>query len=146
MTIGNDSELFDKKISKTLNLEPTKVVDQLQVISDRTCYAYGEEESVTRKISMDEFLLEILERTGGITRDKLVQATRIPRTTLYDNLSKLISQGKVTRKYIRIKKKRGRPKRTASPERISEGPESIYLLLFLFCFIIIEEIIILRPV
>ena len=110
MTIGNDSELFDKKISKTLNLEPTKVVDQLQVISNRTSYVYGEKESVTRKISMDEFLLEILERTGGITRDKLVQATRIPRTILYDNLAKLISQGKVTRKYIRIKKKRGRPK------------------------------------
>ena len=125
MTIENDSELFDKKISKTLNLEPTKEVDQLQVVSDRTSYIYGEEESVTRKISMDEFLLEILERTGGITRDKLVQATRIPRTTLYDNLAKLISEGKVTRKYIRIKKKRGRPNRTSSPARSKKEKEEI---------------------
>ena len=69
-----------------------------------------EEAEITRKLTMEEFLLEILERTGGITRDKLVQATRIPRTTLYDNLAKLISEGKVTTKYIRIKKKRGRPK------------------------------------
>ena len=102
--------ILGRKIRKTLNLEPTKEVDQLQVVSDKTCYLYGEETQVTKTVSMDEFLLEILERTGGITRDKLVLATRIPRTTLYDTLAKLISQGKVTRKYLRNKKKRGRPK------------------------------------
>ena len=109
MTVENE-ELLWKKISKTLFLEPTKEIDQTQVISNRTSYIYGEEESITKTISMDEFLLEILERTGGVTRDKLVQATRIPRTTLYDNLAKLISEGKVTVKYLRNKKKRGRPK------------------------------------
>ena len=109
MTVEN-KELLGKKIVKTLNLEPTKEVDQLQVISDRTCYLYGEEALITKTISMDDFLLEILERTGGLTRDKLVQTTRIPRTTLYDNLAKLISKGKVTCKYLRNKKKRGRPK------------------------------------
>jgi len=102
--------ILGRKIRKTLILEPTKEVDQLLVVSDKTCYQYGTEAKILRTISMDEFLLEILERTRGITRDKLVQATRIPRTTLYDNLAKLISLGKVTRKYIRVKKKRGRPK------------------------------------
>ena len=102
--------ILGRKKRKTLILEPTKEVDQLQVLSEKTCYLYGEEAEVNRTISMDEFLLEILERTGGITRDKLVQATRIPRTTLYDNLAKLISQGKVTKKYLRNKKKQGRPK------------------------------------
>lgn len=103
-------EILGKKIVKTLVLEPTKEADQLQVISDKTCYQYGEESAITRTIPMDEFLLGILERTGGITRDKLVQATHIPRTTLYDNLAKLISEGKVTRKYKQNKIKQGRPK------------------------------------
>ena len=101
--IGKNPYIFHK-------VEPTKTVDHLQVVSDRVSYIYGEETEITRRITMEEFLLEILERTGGSTRDKLVQATRIPRTTLYDTLAKLISQGKVTTKYLRKKKKRGRPK------------------------------------
>ena len=109
MTVES-KKILGRKKRKTLILEPTKEVDQLQVISDKTCYQYGEERKLLRTLTMDEFLLEILERTGGITRDKLVQATRIPRTTLYDNLAKLISQGKVTRKYKQNKIKQGRPK------------------------------------
>lgn len=105
-----NQKISEKKPCIFHNLEPTKMADHLQVVSARVSYTYGEETAVTRRISMDEFLLEILERTGGITRDKLVQITKIPRTTLYDNLAKLISQGKVTKKYFRRKKKRGRPK------------------------------------
>lgn len=115
MTVKNEQEIIGKKPCIFHKLEPTKIADQLQVISDRVSYIYGEESDVNRRVSMEEFLLEILERTGGITRDKLVQATRIPRTTLYDTLAKLISQGKVTRKYLRNKKKRGRPKTIFKP-------------------------------
>ena len=110
MAVKSEQLFLEKKPCIFHRLEPTKIADQLQVVSDRVSYTYGEESEVIRRITMDEFLLEILERTGGITRGKLVQATGIPRTTLYDNLAKLISQGKVTRKYIRVKKKRGRPK------------------------------------
>ena len=45
-------------------------MDQLQVVSDRVSYIYGEEAAVTRKVTMEDFLLEILEQTGGLTRDK----------------------------------------------------------------------------
>ena len=46
---------------------------------------------------------------GGLTRAQLVEFTRIPRTSLYDALKKLMLQGKVTIEY-RHNGIRGRPK------------------------------------
>lgn len=94
----------------TKRFEPTYVADHLLVVGERIHYQYGDDSTIEKTKNMDEFLLEILNLTGGITRSQLVKLTHIPRTTLYDNLAKLIEQGKVETEYLHDKKNRGRPK------------------------------------
>jgi len=57
----------------------------------------------------EEELLEILKKHGPLTRDQLAKITGLPRTTIYDKLSKLLLQKKVIKK-PEERKKRGRPK------------------------------------
>lgn len=57
----------------------------------------------------EEDLLEILKKHGPLTRDQLAKITGLPRTTIYDKLSKLLLQKKVIKK-SEERKKRGRPK------------------------------------
>ena len=54
-------------------------------------------------------LIQILRRNGPLTRKQLVNQLNTPRTTIYDNLVKLL-KGKVVKKFSRNNGKRGRPK------------------------------------
>lgn len=63
---------------------------------------------VVPAITLEEYLLKVLQE-GPITRGELAMVTGIPRTTLFDNLIKLILQDKVT-KESKSNKKRGRPR------------------------------------
>lgn len=102
-----ESEKLNNLILK--HLEETEVTQDLIVYSKRTAFVYGEEHENMDKVHIEEFLLSILEEKGPLTRGKLVNLTNIPRTTLYDVLSKLIMKGKVKKKPKR-NHKRGRPK------------------------------------
>ena len=53
-------------------------------------------------------LIKILENDGPITRRELVNALKIPRTTIYDNLLKL-QKKKMIEKFSRNNGRRGRP-------------------------------------
>ena len=101
------SDDISKLIRK--NLEETEVTKDMIVYSQRTAFVYGEEEEANKHIPIEEFLLNLLESKGPITRGTLVSLTNIPRTTLYDVLSKMIMKGKIEKKPIRTDK-RGRPK------------------------------------
>ena len=59
-------------------------------------------------ITLEEYLLKVLQE-GPMTRGELKMVTGIPRSTLYDNLVKLILQDKVT-KNSQSNKKQGRPR------------------------------------
>ena len=56
-----------------------------------------------------QLVLQVLKERGPITRNELSKITGIPRTTLYDLLTKLILEGKVE-KYALRDGRRGRPK------------------------------------
>ena len=101
------SDDISKLIRK--NLEETEISKEMIVYSQRTAFVYGEEEEANKQIPIEEFLLDILENKGPITRGTLVSLTNIPRTTLYDVLSKMIMKGQIEKKPIRTNK-RGRPK------------------------------------
>ena len=105
--MSRESQEIEKLIKK--NLEATELTDKKIVYSQRTAFVFGEEEAIEEKVPIEEFLSEILEEKGPITRGTLVSLTNIPRTTLYDILSKMIMKGKVEKKPIKSKK-RGRPK------------------------------------
>jgi predicted ArsR family transcriptional regulator len=63
-----------------------------------------------RMTGLERDLLTIL-RDGPLSRDQIVKIKKIPRSTIYDNLKKLINAGLVV-KYPRHRDdmKRGRPK------------------------------------
>jgi DNA-binding MarR family transcriptional regulator len=91
-------------------LEETELTNNKIVYSQRTAFVYGnEKEDDLEKISIEQFLIEILNEKGPLTRGRLASLTNIPRTTLYDVLSKLIMNGRVQKKPRRTDK-RGRPK------------------------------------
>jgi hypothetical protein len=100
-------EDIDRLIRK--NLEETELGNNMLVYSQRTAFVYGEETSTMERISIEDYLIKILSDKGPITRGTLASLTNIPRTTLYDILAKLISNGSVDKKPVRTKK-RGRPK------------------------------------
>ncbi len=91
-------------------VESTPVAENLLVTSFRKSYLYGEWSKVRKVIDIHEFLMDILNLTGGITREQLVKLTNIPRTTLFDTLKRLIDDGKVTTMFLHDGKYRGRPK------------------------------------
>ncbi|NHJ49020.1 MAG: TrmB family transcriptional regulator [Asgard group archaeon] len=98
-------------ISKLIrkNLDETEIGNNMVVYSQRTAFVYGDESSEMKKVAIEDFLIRILSDKGPITRGTLASLTNIPRTTLYDILAKLISNGQVEKKPVRTKK-RGRPK------------------------------------
>lgn len=58
---------------------------------------------------LEKHILEILAAAkGGMTRPQIIAHVRRPRTTVYDNLRRLIEHGAV-RKYSRPPNVRGRP-------------------------------------
>ncbi|MHA1203345.1 MAG: winged helix-turn-helix transcriptional regulator [Candidatus Heimdallarchaeum aukensis] len=77
------------------------------VVGRRRLYVYSE--NYRKKISIDDLILNILSEKGPLTRDELVELTHIPRTTLYDNLARLIDEGYVKKESV-PRKTRGRPK------------------------------------
>ena len=107
MSLEMDSDELKKLIQK--QLEETELINNMIIYSQRTAFVYGDEESEKKRISIEEFLVDLLNEKGPITRSTMASLTNIPRTTLYDILAKLIMQGKVEKKPIRTKK-RGRPK------------------------------------
>lgn len=60
-------------------------------------------------ISMYEYLLTVITKHGPICRSDLVKLTRIPRTTVYDTLVKLILDEQIVSYTIPLHK-RGRPR------------------------------------
>lgn len=75
--------------------------------SSITDYQYLGGGILTPSISLETYLLEVL-KDGPMTRGELSAITRIPRTTLYDALVKLIIKDQVE-KFSSSKRKRGRP-------------------------------------
>jgi len=59
-------------------------------------------------IDLEDHLYEILITNGPMTRGELVKQTNIPRTTIYDNLVKLMLKGIITR-ISQSTGRRGRP-------------------------------------
>lgn len=92
--------LLTKKIEKKASIQGV-------VVSSRRVYVYSEDEE--QEILLDNLLLDLLEEHGQLTRSELVSLTHIPRSTLYDNLAKLISQGLVKKQTV-PRSTRGRPK------------------------------------
>ncbi|MBD3191729.1 MAG: hypothetical protein GF308_13865 [Candidatus Heimdallarchaeota archaeon] len=105
----------DSKIDELIDGLTIKRLDETEfsknrvVYSKRTAFVYGDETKKHDPISIELFLLDILAKKGPVTRGVLVELTNIPRTTLYDVLSKLIRDGKVIKKPFH-NNKRGRPK------------------------------------
>ena len=61
------------------------------VVSSRRVYVYSDE--INQEIELDNLLIDLLDKNGPLTRNELVALTHIPRSTLYDNLAKMISKG-----------------------------------------------------
>ncbi len=61
------------------------------------------------KIPTDEYLYDLLIHNGPMTRGEIVKLTKLPRTTIYDHLIKLILKDRVIR-FSKSGKKPGRPK------------------------------------
>ncbi|MHA1707968.1 MAG: helix-turn-helix domain-containing protein [Candidatus Heimdallarchaeaceae archaeon] len=92
--------ILTRKIEKKSNIQGV-------VISSRRVYVYSDD--VDKEIQLENLLLDLLEKKGPLTRGELVNLTQIPRSTLYDNLAKLISKGLVEKKSV-PRSTRGRPK------------------------------------
>jgi predicted transcriptional regulator len=73
------------------------------VISD----SFPQDISITNKT--DKVVIKALEQNQPATRMDLCKATGIPRTTIYDSLTRLMLRKRVTR-YSEPSKNKGRPK------------------------------------
>jgi len=69
---------------------------------------HGRDESALQ-IPIDEYLYDLLMHNGPMTRGEIVKLTKLPRTTIYDYLIKLILKDRVIR-FSKSGKKPGRPK------------------------------------
>ncbi|MHA1450961.1 MAG: helix-turn-helix domain-containing protein [Candidatus Hodarchaeales archaeon] len=63
----------------------------------------------TLENSTDYEVLQLLNQKGGMTRGELVRMTNIPRSTLYDSLSRLQLYGLVNKFKKKAKSGPGRP-------------------------------------
>jgi len=54
------------------------------------------------------FILETIDNNGPITRSELCKHTNLPRTTIYDQLKRMLDDGTLTT-FTRKTKERGRP-------------------------------------
>jgi len=59
---------------------------------------------------VSDYLYNLIENLKIVTRKYLIKATRIPATTIYDSMQKLINDGKVKRQVASIRMGKGRPK------------------------------------
>ncbi len=88
-----------------------KIVEK-EIIStipkDRVETKFVEDES-DLELSLDEYLFDLLVHYGPLTRGEIVKLTKLPRTTIYDHLIKLILKDRVIR-FSKLGKKPGRPK------------------------------------
>ncbi|MFX1521703.1 MAG: helix-turn-helix domain-containing protein [Promethearchaeota archaeon] len=75
---------------------------------DRVETKFVENES-DLELSLDEYLFDLLVHQGPMTRGEICRLTKVPRTTVYDHLIKLILQDRVMR-FSKSGKKPGRPK------------------------------------
>ncbi len=77
------------------------------LISIRRDYLYSQDYDTTTEI--DQLIMKLLSVHGELTRSEMVKLTGIPRSTLYDNLVKLIEKGSIVKESI-PRSSRGRPK------------------------------------
>lgn len=61
------------------------------------------------KTDINQYILGLIQTRGPLTRSQLKDITRIPRTTIYDTIVKLILDEKI-RKYKVPCRSRGRPR------------------------------------
>jgi predicted transcriptional regulator len=92
--------LLTKKISEKTQIQGI-------VVSSRRVYVYSDE--IDHEIRLENLLLNLLEEHGPLTRGQLVSLTHIPRSTLYDNLAKMITKGLIVKESV-PRDTRGRPK------------------------------------
>ncbi|NHI92796.1 MAG: hypothetical protein EAX96_09875 [Candidatus Lokiarchaeota archaeon] len=76
---------------------------------DLRSFSYKGRGSFEPNVDIKEFLFQIIEKSGPITRGEIKELTNIPRTTIYDTIVKLILMKKI-KKFTVSNKKRGRPK------------------------------------
>lgn len=88
----------------------TPFAENLLVTSFSKSYLYGDWTKVRKVIDIHDFLLDILNLTGGITREQLMNITNLPGPSLYDALKCLISEGKITTMFMHDGKHKGKPK------------------------------------
>ncbi|MHA1198172.1 MAG: helix-turn-helix domain-containing protein [Candidatus Heimdallarchaeaceae archaeon] len=95
--------------SKNMLTKKIKEKSSIQgiVVSSRRVYVYSDE--VDQEIELENLLINLLDENGPLTRNELVALTHIPRSTLYDNLAKMISKGVIEKEAI-PRSTRGRPK------------------------------------
>ncbi len=79
------------------------------MIQDLKTFSYKGRGVFEPGIDIKEFLFQIIEKSGPITRGEIKELTTIPRTTIYDTIVKLILLKKI-KKFTVSNKKRGRPK------------------------------------
>lgn len=77
------------------------------IVGKRRVYILSKDQN--KQVKLEDLLVQLLMEKGPLTREELVKLTSIPRTTLYDNLAKLISKGIVTKETI-PRNTKGRPK------------------------------------
>jgi predicted transcriptional regulator len=98
--MAHSKNLLTKKISEKSQIQGV-------VVSSRRVYVYSDETDF--EIKLENLLISLLSEHGPLTRSQLVSMTHIPRSTLYDNLAKLITKG-VLKKESVPRSTRGRPK------------------------------------
>ncbi|MHA1302419.1 MAG: ArsR family transcriptional regulator [Candidatus Heimdallarchaeaceae archaeon] len=98
--MSQEKKLITRKIKGETELDGL-------VIGRRRIYVYSDDSN--KKRSIDDLILSILAEKGPLTRGELVRITKIPRSTLYDNLARLIEEKLVLKEPV-PRKTRGRPK------------------------------------
>ena len=95
--------------SKNMLTKKIKEKSSIQgiVVSSRRVYVYSDE--IDQEIELENLLINLLDQNGPLTRNQLVALTHIPRSTLYDNVAKMISKGVIEKEAI-PRSTRGRPK------------------------------------
>lgn len=79
------------------------------MVQDLKTFSYKGRGVFEPGIDIKEYLFQVIEKSGPITRGEIKELTSIPRTTIYDTIVKLILLKKI-KKFTVSNKKRGRPK------------------------------------
>jgi len=98
--MSQEKELITRTIDEDTSLDGI-------VIGRRRVYVYSTD--TDKKTDIDDLLLDILEQHGSLTRGEIVELTKIPRSTLYDNLTRLIKERRIIKESV-PRSTRGRPK------------------------------------